>query len=98
MLEAMLLTFDKVPFTCVYIPSENMKALGPVYAAGFLILASLFARLEHGAIVRGRTTFAVVTLLIIYLVIRVTSHWRWRPPTVDFDEGPSHFNRLGLDS
>lgn len=97
-LEAMLLSFDKVPFTCVYIPSENMKALGPVYAAGFLILSTLFARLEHGAIIRGRAASAVVTLLVIYLVIRVASARRWRPSTVDFDEGPSHFNRLGLDS
>ena len=31
MLEALLVSYDKVPFTCTYLPSENMKALAPLY-------------------------------------------------------------------
>jgi len=98
LLEFMLLSFDKVPFTCAYLPSENMKALGPLYVLAFMILSTLFARLEYAAIVRGRWIEALVTLLVIYVVIRIAANRRWRPPTVDFDEGPSSFNRLNLDS
>ena len=41
MLEALMLNYDKVPFTCTYLPSENMKALAPLYAIVF------FARRVH---------------------------------------------------
>lgn len=98
-LEAMLITFDKVPFTCSYLPSENMKALGPIYAGLFLIVATLFARLEYAAIVQGRWPFAILTLLAIDVAIRVATRVRRRPPTVDFDEAPAaSFSRLSLDS
>ena len=45
LLEALMISYDKVPFTCTYLPSENMKALAPIYAIRFLIGASLFARM-----------------------------------------------------
>ncbi len=41
-----MLSYDKVPFTCTYLPSENMKALAPIYAIAFLIGASAFAQMR----------------------------------------------------
>ncbi len=50
LLEALMLNYDKVPFTCTYVPSENMKALAPIYVIAFLVGASLFARMQNDAL------------------------------------------------
>ena len=46
LLEALMLSYDKVPFTCTYLPSENMKALAPIYAIAFIIGAVKFAGMQ----------------------------------------------------
>ena len=47
LLEALMVSYDKVPFTCTYVPSENMKALAPIYAIAFVIGAVNFAGMQN---------------------------------------------------
>jgi hypothetical protein len=95
-LELLLNTYEKVPFTCTYLPSENMKALVPIYAAAFLIGAANFARMQVEAMVSGDPTRILITLAVLFVVLRVASLRRVRRPLVEFDEAPSTFQRLGL--
>lgn len=95
-LELLLVTYDKVPFTCTYLPSENMKALVPIYGVAFLIGAANFARMQVDAITTGNPTPILVTLAVLFVVLRVMSLRRVRRPLVEFDEAPSSFQRLGL--
>jgi len=92
----LLNTYEKVPFTCTYLPSENMKALVPIYAAAFLIGAANFARMQVEAMVNGDPTRILITLAVLFVVLRVASLRRVRRPLVEFDEAPSTFQRLGL--
>jgi hypothetical protein len=98
LLEALMVTYHKVPFTCTYMPSENMKALAPIYAILFLAGASLFARLQHDALVGSGATRATLALLAIFLILRLVSWKRKRLGAVQFDEAPVSFQRLGLDT
>lgn len=98
MLEVLMLTYDGVPFACSYMPGDNMRAVGPIYAAMFLIGAVLFARLQL-AILSGTFTIPGVTALIVLLVsLRVASSRRRRIAQVDFDEVPVTIQQLGLHS
>jgi hypothetical protein len=97
LLEAMLVTYAKVPFTCTYVPSENMKALAPIYAIAFLVGASMFARMESDALANGSALKLLLTLAIVFAILRIISMKRTRLPSVQFDEAPATFQRLGLD-
>jgi hypothetical protein len=98
LLEVLLVFYDKVPFTCSYLPSENMKALAPIYTLMFIIGAVQFARLQHGALFGGRAVCAAVTLAVVFAAARAISITRVRMPQVDFDEAPATYQRLGLHS
>ena len=97
-LEALMLTYDKVPFTCTYLPSENMKALAPVYVIAFVIGATIFARLQYDALYGVGVISTSVTLVVAFAALRLASLARKRLPRVDFDEAPATFQRLGLDT
>jgi hypothetical protein len=96
-LEALMINYDKVPFTCTYMPSENMKALAPIYALAFLIGAGMFARMQYDALYGDRAIGALITLAIAFAILRVITVKRARLPYVEFDEAPVTFQRLGLD-
>ena len=96
LLEALMVHYDKVPFTCTYLPSENMKALAPIYAIVFLAGASTFARVQYAALLGGGAIRALLTLAVVWAVLRVMSAKRARLPYVEFDEAPATFQRLGL--
>lgn len=98
LLEALMLTYDKVPFTCTYLPSENMKALAPIYVIAFVAGASLFARLQSDALQRSRALWLLGGLALAVAVLRIISARRVRLPEVQFDEVPATFQRLGLDA
>ena len=70
MLEAVLHTYDKVPFTCTYVPSENMKALAPIFGMAFLVGASSFARTQHTAL-HGGSVIGVLLVLSVAFGTRV---------------------------
>jgi hypothetical protein len=96
MLEVLLVSYTKVPFTCSYVPSENMKALAPLYLLVFLSGAGTFAGMERTAL--GSTGSAVrllVLLAIVLVAARIVSR-RPRPTPVDFNEAPEMTQRLGL--
>ena len=83
MLEALLVTYDKVPFSCTYVPSENMKAMGAVYAFAFVIGATLFARMQKDLLDGTDIIGPLATLAVLYAILRVmsatwwTSFWTW---------------------
>jgi len=93
-LEALLLQYDKVPFTCTYVPNENAKALVPIYTVVFFMAVSAFARMQHEAL-QGGVVRVLITLAVVFGVLRLMSATRPRLP-LDFDEAPVTFQRLGL--
>jgi hypothetical protein len=96
LLEALLVTYEKVPFTCTYLPSENMKAMAPIYTLMFMVGAITFARMQVNAIAGGDPTRLLLTLGMLFVVLRVISLRRVRRPLVEFDEAPSTYQQLGL--
>lgn len=98
LLETLMFGYEKVPFTCTYVPSENMKALAPLYVIAFVIGASLFARVQYDAVHDAGATGATVTLTGLFIALRIASMRRRHVPRVVFDEAPVAFQRLGLDS
>ena len=97
-LEALMVGYDKVPFTCTYLPSENMKALGPLYFAMFLIGASNFGRMESIALAGGDPTRLLLTLVATFAPFRVYAVTHHRLAPVDFDEAPATTQKLGLNA
>jgi hypothetical protein len=97
LLEALMLDYDKVPFTCTYLPSENMKALAPIYAIAFLGGASVFARIQNEVLQGASAIGPLIALAAAFALLRVMSVRRRRLPHVEFDEAPATFQRLGLD-
>jgi hypothetical protein len=96
-LEVLLFSYEKVPFTCTYVPSENLKAFGIPYVVIFLIGASLFAGMERAALQHPMAWLRLVGLLaLITVTLRVASLRRTSRPPVDFDEAPATTQRLGL--
>ena len=98
LLEALMLSYDKVPFTCTYVPSENMKALAPIYAIAFVVGAVNFAGMQDRALRSGNPARVLLTLAAAWLILRVISAARTRLPDVEFDEAPATYQRLGLNS
>ena len=66
-----MVSYDKVPFTCTYLPSENMKALAPIYAIAFLIGAVNFARMQNSALQSGNPARVLITLAAALAILRV---------------------------
>ena len=96
-IEFLLFSYDKVPFTCTYIPSENLKAFGIPYVVGFLIGASTFAGMERAALQDPAAWLRLVGLLLMMTAgLRLASLRRTSRPPVDFDEAPATTQRLGL--
>jgi hypothetical protein len=97
-LEALMLNYDKLPFTCTYVPSENMKALAPIYTIAFFVGASIFARMQYDALYGTSAARLLITFAVVFVILRVMSMKRARLPHVEFDEAPATpFQRLGLD-
>jgi hypothetical protein len=95
-LEALMVSYDKVPFTCSYMPSENMKALGPLYLLMFMLGALWFARMESAALVARTPGWLLAVLAIAFAVLRGFKLTRHRLAAVDFDEVPASAQKLGL--
>lgn len=88
LLEALMANYDKVPFTCMYVPTENMKALGPIYAIAFLIGASSVARMQNDVLQSGNAARLLITLAAAFAILRLMSVKRARLPHVRFDARP----------
>jgi len=96
-LEALFCWYDKVPFTCTYLPNDNFKTLAIPYVVIFLVGASTFARLERAALLDpGAAVRAIALLSAIYIGLRVASLRQMQRPPIDFDEAPATTQQLGL--
>lgn len=96
LLEALTVGYEKVPFTCTYLPDGRIKAAGIPFVVAFVMGASSFARMELEALQGGGAVRLLATLAVIFAVLRVMSIRRTRLPNVEFDEAPATFQRLGL--
>ena len=65
LLEILLLSYEKVPFTCTYVPSDNLTAFGIPYTVAFLIGASVFAAMERAALQDPIAWFRLLGLLAV---------------------------------
>jgi hypothetical protein len=95
LLEAMMLGYDKAPFTCNYVPIESAKGVVPLYAIAFLIGVSLFARVELAILTAANPLRGILFLAILFAVLRIAA-LRQRELPVDFDEAPPALQTLGL--
>jgi hypothetical protein len=99
LLEALLFDYRKVPFTCSYVPSENVKALAPLYFLMFMIGAVTFAGLERTALQDAGAALRLLALLgVLFAVMRIVSRRRPRLAAMDFNEVPVTTQRLGLNA
>jgi hypothetical protein len=92
--EGLMLGYQKAPFACSYVPG-NGKGFVPIFALGFLLGASLFARLELAVIEGSNASTALIVLGVVFVALRIASA-RQRDLVIDFDEGPEVMNQLGL--
>ena len=95
-LDALMLSYDKVPFTCTYLPGDNMRAVAPIYGIAFLIGASAFAQLELAILTGSYSVAGVAALAAIFIALRVASALRPRVADIDFNEAPVSLQNLGL--
>ena len=98
LLDALMLSHDKVPFTCTYLPGDNMRAMAPIYGMAFLIGASLFAKLELAILTGNYAVAGVGALAAILISLRIASALRPRVADIDFNEAPVSLSELGLHS
>ena len=98
MLDALMLSNDKVAFTCTYMPGENMRAFAPIYGLAFLIGAALYARLELGILTGSYPVAGVAAIAAILIALRIASALRPRVADIDFNEVPVSLSELGLHS
>jgi len=97
MLEAIFLSYRKMPFACDYLPGD-LKTAGPVWFAAFCFFTYQFAHIEL-ALLKSHDILAFVAVLVaIFLALRVTDAVRRRHPRpFEFDEAPAPpTQRLGL--
>ena len=86
-----------MPFTCTYLPSENLKTFGIPYVVVFLIGASTFAGMERAALQSPAAAVRTIILLTaIYIGLRIANLRQIKRPPIDFDEAPATTQRLGL--
>lgn len=95
-LEALMLSYDKVPFTCSYVADENVKGIAPIFVIVFLFGATMFARLELAMLAGDAAVEGGVGLALLLIILRVASIRRRRMASIDFNEGPAAFPQLGL--
>jgi hypothetical protein len=98
LLELLLLSYDKVAFTCTYLPGDNMRAMVPIYGIAFLIGAALFASLELAILDGGHALAGAAALAVIFAGLRTVAALRPRVADIDFNEVPVTVQNLGLHS
>lgn len=97
MIEALLLGYDKVPFTCSYVPRDQTKLQAPVYLILFVAGAALFARWQYAAVTSGGSGRLLALLAGAWLALGAAAVMKRRDSPVVFDEAPATLQRLGLD-
>lgn len=100
LVEALLLHFRKLPFTCSYLSGKgNLRMFWPLYLLTFATYTYGFASLERLALeTGGRSTAMVVGLCTVLGALVAYRHWLFRRrPDIIFDEPPEPATQaLGL--
>jgi hypothetical protein len=96
LLETMMIGYDRVAFTCAYVPAENTKALVPLYALAFFIGATMFARLQMWMLTGDGMTRGGIALIVLFAILRIVALTRPRIAQIDFNETPVSLHQLGL--
>lgn len=91
LLEVLWLGFRKLPFASSYVPSGNLKSLGPIYALAFLLTTYGLAWVERLALGNTRDTVAFLAAIATLLVsTRAVDLWQRRIRTaIELDELPT---------
>ena len=91
MMEALLLSMEKLPFTCSYVPGKaNLKASWPIYVCGYIVYVSFFSALELW-ILEDPVRFLAFVIAAIGLKASVEMYRReqMREFAFQFDEVPA---------
>ena len=72
LMEVLLLRFQKIPFTCSYLPGKaNLPYFGGLYVAGFLTYVTSMSQLEYSLLMKRWWAiwvfYGVMTIAIVYL-------------------------------
>ena len=96
-LEAMFMSYRKMPFACGYLPA-NVKVLAPIAFAAFVFFTYQFAHGVRAALQNGTALEFAAFLAIVFLVLRGIDAFKRRlPRPFEFDEMPEPpTQRLGL--
>lgn len=97
LIDVLMLSYDKVPFLCSYLPGENAKATVPLLVIVFFLGASFFARVELAIVSGSGVTMGLTILAVTMIVLRVLSVTRHRTADVDFNEPPATIYQLSLN-
>jgi hypothetical protein len=97
LLEAIFISYRKMPFTCGYLPA-NLKTILPIAFAAFVFFTYQFTHIELAALEAGTATNLAGVLAGLFLTLRAVDAFRRRTPrAVEFDELPEPpTQRLGL--
>ena len=96
-LEAMFMSYRKMPFACGYLPA-NVKMLAPIAFASFVFFTYQFAHRVRAALQNGTALEFATFLAVVFLVLRGIDAFKRRTPRpFEFDELPEPpTQRLGL--
>lgn len=96
-LEAIFMSFRKMPFSCGYLPA-NLKTMLPITFAAFVFFTYQFSHIQLTAMRAGEATTFAVALSGVFLALRSIDAFRRRTPKpFEFDEMPEPpTQRLGL--
>jgi hypothetical protein len=96
-LEAMFMSYRKMPFACGYLPA-NVKVLAPIAFALFVFFTYQFAHRVRAALQNGTALEFATFLAVVFLVLRGIDAFKRRTPRpFEFDELPEPpTQRLGL--
>jgi hypothetical protein len=96
-LEAMFMSYRKMPFACGYLPA-NVKVLAPIAFALFVFFTYQFAHRVRAALQSGTALEFATFLAVVFLVLRGIDAFKRRTPRpFEFDELPEPpTQRLGL--
>jgi hypothetical protein len=96
-LEALFLSYSKMPFACGYLPGD-LKTVAPVALAAFVFLTYQFSHIELAVLRSGNAPAFAAVLAGVFVTLRIVDAARRRHPRpFAFDELPEPpTQRLGL--
>ncbi|OPZ02050.1 MAG: hypothetical protein BWZ09_02606 [Alphaproteobacteria bacterium ADurb.BinA305] len=88
LLEAALVGFRKLPFTCSYLPKGTFKFLWPAYLVAFFASTYLLATIERPALAGDEALLRLAAGLVLAVAaLRLYARWRLvKKPEVVFEE------------